>query len=338
MRLPFNGSYPTTCDFACHKAKGGDVAKYAGHDWSMAVGTPLYAVEAGTVTTHKDQYGALWVKLVSSDGKRQWQYVHLSRYGSTGSVRSGTLVGYSGNTGYTWGAHLHFACIENGVRKDPIPVLNVSVPDAGIRKGIYIQYLKDTRVRKGNGLKYAINTTARAGSVWWIKDGARNTDGYEWWDVQAVDQETGEKLNGTGWSALRLLGGDYWVKKVSKPSPPPVDPCQDCKDDLGVCTKKLTTCTGELKNCQGKLTQIQDVLEGAGDALKVSKGDDVVSWVQNVVTFAQGTIQTLQEDLKQARLSVVENLEAGDLFALAFRKLFSRASDGDGTEGDTQGT
>ena len=96
-RLPFDGNYPVSCDWNCHKSKGGITAQYAGVDWAMPIGTPLYSLEAGTVTTGTDQYGALWANVKSIDGKRDWQYLHLSKFGHTGKVDPNMHVGFSGN-------------------------------------------------------------------------------------------------------------------------------------------------------------------------------------------------------------------------------------------------
>ena len=49
------------------------------------------------------------------------RYAHMSSVAvSTGQyVTAGTIIGYEGNTGNSFGAHLHFEVYENGTRVNP---------------------------------------------------------------------------------------------------------------------------------------------------------------------------------------------------------------------------
>jgi murein DD-endopeptidase MepM/ murein hydrolase activator NlpD len=49
------------------------------------------------------------------------------------SVFAGMLIGYSGNTGHSSGAHLHFEVNVNGQPVDPVPYL----PDLSVFPGIH---------------------------------------------------------------------------------------------------------------------------------------------------------------------------------------------------------
>ena len=77
--------------------------------------TALYSIGNGRITSiYKDGYGALCVTIeYYSHAKGSWYtalYAHLSRYGNIWvgkNVTSGDIIGYMGNTGYSFGTHLH---------------------------------------------------------------------------------------------------------------------------------------------------------------------------------------------------------------------------------------
>lgn len=106
-----------------------------GLDVGVPVGTPVYAAADGTVMAadNNDQSG--WRKyqygkhiLIRHADNLATLYGHLSRYiVSPGqAVVKGQLIGYSGNTGYSTGAHLHF-----GVYWAPSIELKYIPPAAG---------------------------------------------------------------------------------------------------------------------------------------------------------------------------------------------------------------
>lgn len=86
-----------------------------GMDFRASVGSPVYATANGTIqgTGDTDAYPGCysygqWI-LISHDNGLATLYAHLSlRDVSSGQyVRKGELIGYSGNTGYSTGPHLH---------------------------------------------------------------------------------------------------------------------------------------------------------------------------------------------------------------------------------------
>lgn len=93
------------------------------------------------------------------------KYCHL-RYGSIKVkmgqiVNKGQEIGYMGDTGYTFGAHLHFQVIQSGNTINPLPYLNdqkVLVPynESKYTKGNYIVTTDVLNVRKGPGSSYDI--------------------------------------------------------------------------------------------------------------------------------------------------------------------------------------
>ena len=103
-------------------------------DLRAAVGTPVYAAEGGMVDqvqywdghtkTGMQSYGNM-VRLRLSDYRGQplqTRYAHLTRACVKAGqlVREGDLLGYSGQTGNCFGAHLHFEVILDGRRVNPL--------------------------------------------------------------------------------------------------------------------------------------------------------------------------------------------------------------------------
>lgn len=118
-----------------------------GIDYGIPEGTPVYAVDDGYVeismaitsggspgngTTTPDgipytSYGE--VIKIKSDGGKETYYAHLSKrlVSKNTRVKRGQLIGYSGNTGNSSGAHLHFELRINGVPTDPSPYMSNTI-------------------------------------------------------------------------------------------------------------------------------------------------------------------------------------------------------------------
>ncbi|WP_435745548.1 peptidoglycan DD-metalloendopeptidase family protein [Nocardioides sp. SYSU DS0663] len=98
-----------------------------GTDFGAACGSPLYAVDSGTVISayHSSVYGKrLYVNLGQVNGRMLTAvYNHASRYtvGVGDRVERGQVVGYVGSTGWSTGCHLHFTMLRNGEHTDPMP-------------------------------------------------------------------------------------------------------------------------------------------------------------------------------------------------------------------------
>lgn len=129
------------CSFGCYTG-------HTGQDYSAPVGTPVYAVTAGTVVrsesitsrgrctarpvcgTRRVSYGNLIVlRLAGGHNLTAW-YAHLSaRQVTVGdTVRAGQVIGAVGYEGHVIpagpaGAHLHFEIRHGGKPVDPIPYL-----------------------------------------------------------------------------------------------------------------------------------------------------------------------------------------------------------------------
>lgn len=112
---------------------------HAGIDIGVPVGTPIYAVDDGIIIKIDDKCfdgnlscGLGFGNHISIDHQNDiyTNYAHLSRVvvNVGDKVKRGQIIGYSGNTGYSTGAHLHFEIRKGGwlsnVHFDPKPYLD----------------------------------------------------------------------------------------------------------------------------------------------------------------------------------------------------------------------
>jgi murein DD-endopeptidase MepM/ murein hydrolase activator NlpD len=107
------------------------VKAHNGVDYSAGVGTPVWAVADGTVTTAGNTGAGGNTVCVRHANGFETCYLHLSRYGA--GVRVGArvsqkqIIAYSGNTGRSTGPHLHYALKRSGRFVNP---LNQNFPRA----------------------------------------------------------------------------------------------------------------------------------------------------------------------------------------------------------------
>lgn len=108
---------------------------HQGQDLPAAEGTPVLAPRGGLVKAVRYQAGGAgnYVVLDGADEERDYVFMHLRtgsipvREGQT--VRTGELIGEVGNTGRSFGAHLHFEVwdgggwFSGGRPVDPLPLL-----------------------------------------------------------------------------------------------------------------------------------------------------------------------------------------------------------------------
>lgn len=102
--------------------------------WDGTTKQAVYAAEDGTVnwvqtwdgksTAGNQSYGnAVKIRHADYSGQTlETRYAHLSSYvvKNGQAVKEGQLIGYTGNTGKSSGAHLHFEVILGGVRRNPL--------------------------------------------------------------------------------------------------------------------------------------------------------------------------------------------------------------------------
>ncbi|TXT28326.1 MAG: peptidase M23 [Rhodocyclaceae bacterium] len=144
-RLPFADGFHSTVG----QAPNGEITTHTAPDsryavdFTMPENTPIVAARGGTVIDVKDNFSAGGpnpnlldkanvITILHSDGSMAL-YVHLITNGARVQVgqvvQAGQLIGYSGNTGYSTGPHLHFALTRAKVKTDGT-VASESIPVA----------------------------------------------------------------------------------------------------------------------------------------------------------------------------------------------------------------
>lgn len=104
---------------------------HEGIDFVPGDGAPVQAIADGTVRIATEQGGAYGVTVYIDhviDGAVITSHYSHMQYGSLrvkagDTVTVGTVVGKTGNTGRSYGAHMHFELIVNGSTIDPLPWL-----------------------------------------------------------------------------------------------------------------------------------------------------------------------------------------------------------------------
>jgi murein DD-endopeptidase MepM/ murein hydrolase activator NlpD len=98
---------------------------HAGIDIAAPEGTPIRAADSGRVVLAGWTGGYGNYTCIQHTGSLSTCYAHQSRLGtSTGaSVQQGQVMGYVGNTGNSFGSHLHFEVRVNGSPVDPMGYL-----------------------------------------------------------------------------------------------------------------------------------------------------------------------------------------------------------------------
>jgi murein DD-endopeptidase MepM/ murein hydrolase activator NlpD len=98
---------------------------HAGIDIAAPYGAPIYAAASGTVVLAGWTGGYGNYTCIDHGGRLATCYAHQSSYAvSAGAtVSQGQVIGYVGNTGHSFGAHLHFEVRINGNPVDPLGYL-----------------------------------------------------------------------------------------------------------------------------------------------------------------------------------------------------------------------
>jgi murein DD-endopeptidase MepM/ murein hydrolase activator NlpD len=102
---------------------------HTGVDWAAPIGTPILAAGSGVIEEAglKGQYGN-YIRIRHANGY-QTAYAHMSRFAPGVQpgvkVRQNQVIGFSGNTGFSTGPHLHYEVLVNNQFVDP---LSIQVP------------------------------------------------------------------------------------------------------------------------------------------------------------------------------------------------------------------
>jgi murein DD-endopeptidase MepM/ murein hydrolase activator NlpD len=101
---------------------------HAGIDIAAPIGTPIHAADDGRVVLMQGVgasggYGNY--TCVQHSASLSTCYAHQSRFGTSvgAAVSKGQVIGFVGNTGHSFGAHLHFETRVNGVPVSPLGYL-----------------------------------------------------------------------------------------------------------------------------------------------------------------------------------------------------------------------
>lgn len=206
-------------------------------DFRAAVGTPVYAAEGGMVETAYrwngkrtqgdiNSYGNM-VKLRHTTykyGALETLYAHLSKLCVTQGqqVQEGQLIGYSGDTGNCYGAHLHFEVRWKGQRTNPLNWLDndFSTASSAVKLGSYSS-VQSTSTKEVKRMYYAIDVSKHQGKFDWqaaYSKGIRHAmlrAGYGRYSSQ-VDPQF--ERNAAECARLGIQYGVYWYSYASTPA------------------------------------------------------------------------------------------------------------------------
>ena len=94
-----------------------------GQDFSLPIGTPVYATADGKAVVVKTSFGGLGKHIYLDHGNGyKTVYAHLDEFKIKRSqkVKRGELIAYSGNSGRSTAPHLHYEVHKNGKKINPI--------------------------------------------------------------------------------------------------------------------------------------------------------------------------------------------------------------------------
>ena len=137
MRKPFDGFWPVSQPFDNKDVPDKTVyTVHKGIDYAMPVNVPIFAAEDGDIlfsgvdpyaSKYKGGYGNMVQILHKS---YETLYGHLNRIVAKKGqkITKGTIIAYSGSTGFSTGPHLHFGRKQNGKWVDPSLYYDLNTP------------------------------------------------------------------------------------------------------------------------------------------------------------------------------------------------------------------
>jgi murein DD-endopeptidase MepM/ murein hydrolase activator NlpD len=134
IRWPFPYTVPITDGFGLRDANVSGQAMHNGVDFTPGSGSPIYAIADGVVTVHTEETGGFGNHVIiqhSIPGQNvESLYGHM-QYGSSplnvgDAIKVGDFIGLVGDTGNSYGAHLHLEIHIDKVPVDPFAWLQAN--------------------------------------------------------------------------------------------------------------------------------------------------------------------------------------------------------------------
>jgi len=167
LDFPIESPYITQCYGQTPSAQKLYKTKtHNGIDFGTPVGTPVLAAESGKIARvgNNDRGSSRWSRyqygkyiVIEHDNNLASLYGHLSSQivKSGDRVEKGQIIGYSGNTGYSFGPHLHFSVLwAPTLQYKSIPPAAGLVPvGVNVDPAIYLPSLAGSPKGRGSGCK-----------------------------------------------------------------------------------------------------------------------------------------------------------------------------------------
>jgi len=212
------------------------------------------------------------------------------------NVIAGQQICATGNSGHSFGDHLHFEWLTKwddlNTRVNPEPyVIN---DNSGMFKiGDKVIVTEVQNIRKGSGTSFEITGQTKIGDIYTIEGGPRITDGYTWWDLQNAD----------------------WVADVGKfklytaPIPPVEPPDTPNCDEL---QKQIDTLNKEIEGLKMALTTSEGIIKERDSSIKLLKErESYLEGVNENLETENETLFSQNEKLESDKLVLAK--EKGDL-------------------------
>ncbi len=105
----------------------GEIKKHIGVDFAVNKGTPVYATSVGVITRSSYHKGYGNHVMIAHANQLKTLYGHLLFFIVTKGdvVKTGQLIGFTGNTGVSTGPHLHYEVLIKNKRVDPLLFLKM---------------------------------------------------------------------------------------------------------------------------------------------------------------------------------------------------------------------
>lgn len=234
-----------------------------GYVWKVlsgySYGGKYYANSPIIYIKHKDGSGSRYIHSYTKNVK--------VKVGDT--IKAGGQVCATGNSGYSFGDHLHFEWLKKWddiySHTDPVPLIfNENTMD--FKKGDRVQFTAIQNIRSGSGTKYSITRSSVVGETATIIDGPRVADGYTWFDMKF-------DIGGSGWVA----GVDKF-KLFTGPVVPP---------EQSECEKRVSTLESEIEGLRIELRASEE---------EVSKLRESIVSTENVILELEGELEELKDE------------------------------------------